>query len=146
MIANLLFTRIFIFAIRCFIRIYVMIFQNLIYVTVQSLPILIWNDTNYITRSISVIREIRSLKSLSLLRITRMTRIFILWTLRFELWTLWYVPLKTTNYANDTNYLAIRISVIREIRSHRKFQVQCSNINVSSSYHKVQNSKFKVQR
>ena len=52
----------------------------------------------------------------------------------------------TTNYANDTNYLAIRISVIREIRSHRKFQVQCSNINVSSSYHKVQNSKFKGKR
>ena len=34
----------------------------------------------------------------------------------------------TTNYANDTNYLAIRISEISEIRSHRKFQVQCSNL------------------
>ena len=36
-----------------------------------------------------------------------------------------------SNLANDTNYLAIGISVIREIRS---------------SYHKVQNSKFRVQR
>ena len=51
----------------------------------------------------------------------------------------------TTNYANATNYLAIRICVISEIRSHRKFQVQCSNLNVSSSYHKVQCSKFNVQ-
>ena len=47
---------------------------------------------------------------------------------------------------NDPNYITIRISVIREIRSHRKFQVQCSNINVSSSYHKVQCSNLKVQR
>ena len=37
----------------------------------------------------------------------------------------------TTNYANDTNSLAIRIRTIREIRS---------------SYHKVQSSMFKVQR
>ena len=37
---------------------------------------------------------------------------------------------KTTNDANDTNYITIKISVIREIRS---------------SYHKVQSSKFKVQ-
>ena len=36
----------------------------------------------------------------------------------------------TTNYANDTNSLAIRIRAIREIRC---------------SYHKVQTSKFKVQ-
>ena len=34
----------------------------------------------------------------------------------------------TTNFANDTNYIIINISVIREIRS---------------SYHKVQCSKFK---
>ena len=34
----------------------------------------------------------------------------------------------TTNFANDTNYLAIKIRAIREIRS---------------SYHKVQTSKFK---
>ena len=47
---------------------------------------------------------------------------------------------------NDPNYITIRISVIREIRSHRKFQVQCSNLNVSSSYHKVQCSNLKVQR
>ena len=45
----------------------------------------------------------------------------------------------TTNYANDTNYLAIRICVISEIRSHRKFQVQIIKFN-------VQTSKFKVKR
>ena len=37
----------------------------------------------------------------------------------------------TTNFANDTNYLAIKIRAIREIRS---------------SYHKVQSSNLKVQR
>ena len=37
----------------------------------------------------------------------------------------------TTNFANDTNYLAIKIRAIREIRS---------------SYHKVQSSMLKVQR
>ena len=37
----------------------------------------------------------------------------------------------TTNYANDTNSLVIRIRAIREIRS---------------SYHKVQSSNLKVQR
>ena len=38
---------------------------------------------------------------------------------------------KTTNDANDTNYITINISVIREIRS---------------SYHKVQSSNLNVQR
>ena len=38
---------------------------------------------------------------------------------------------KTTNDANDTNYITINISVIREIRS---------------SYHKVQSSNLKLQR
>ena len=41
----------------------------------------------------------------------------------------------TTNYANDTNYITISISVIREIRS-----------SINSSYHKVQSSMLKVQR
>ena len=38
---------------------------------------------------------------------------------------------RTTNYANDTNYITISISVIRENRS---------------SYHKVQSSNLNVQR
>ena len=42
----------------------------------------------------------------------------------------------TTNYANDTNSLAIMIRAIREIR--------CSYHKVQSSNLKVQTSKFKV--
>ena len=62
----------------------------------------------------------------------------------------------TTNYANNTNYLAIRIYVISEIRSHRKFQVHIIKFNVQCSKFKgkrvhiikfkVQISKFQVKR
>ena len=47
----------------------------------------------------------------------------------------------TTNYANDTNYITISISVIREIRS--SLMVHIIKFNVQTSILKVQCSKFK---
>ena len=58
---------------------------------------------------------------------------FYLWTLRFEHWTLWYVPLTTTNYANDIIIATINLST-------------CLLINLSTPHiikFKVQTSKFK---
>ncbi len=50
-------------------------------------------------------------------KVTKELRISILWGLNFELWTLWYEPLMTTNYANYANAYCNVIRVIRVIRS-----------------------------
>ena len=44
---------------------------------------------------------------------------FELWGLNIELWTLWYEPLMTTNYANYANAYCNVIRVIRVIRSFK---------------------------
>ena len=60
-------------------------------VTVQSLPILIWNDPNYITIRISVISEIRSSyhKINYELREWHELLYFELWGLNFELYDMY---------------------------------------------------------